>query len=341
LGPLVRYENLALSLPAILYLVLRKQFRLAILSSGSILVLIGGFSFYLHSLGLAWLPASVMLKSSVAGSQDLVAGVLFNFVHNIFMVREGVLTIVGFLLFLYGALFYFSNTEDKWISAWGAGAVALHLLAGSFGWLFRYEIYIWAVIVFGNAYIYRRHLIQFLTNNSMLKVVTFISISVLLLCANYVSTVFTTPLASSNIYKQQYQMRRFVLDYLHQPVGVNDIGWISYQNPNYVLDFYGLASFGSPEFSQRKTDSQWMETLAQDHDVRLAMIYQDAFLNQIPADWILLGQLYLRDLRIAPAESIVTFYATNPVYAPQLRALIEKFIPTLPPGADFVFLQNN
>jgi hypothetical protein len=340
LGPLVRYENLALSLPAILYLVFRKQFRSAIFVGGLIFVLLGGFSFYLHSLGLPWLPASIMVKSSVVGDQGLIFGLLFNFFHNIFSVREGVLVIIGFLSFLYGALFYPAATADKLISAWGAVAAAFHLLAGSFGWLFRYEIYIWAVIILGNAYIYRQNLIRFITNNSTIKVTLFVSVSLGLLCTNFISATLSTPLASSNIYKQQYQMRRFVLEYLKQPVGVNDIGWISYQNPYYVLDYYGLASYGSPEYLERKVDSQWMETLAQKHDVRLVMIYEDVFSGQIPADWVVLGKLYLRDLKISPAESAVTFYATSPGDVSQLQLLLEQFTPTLPSGAEFVFSQN-
>ncbi len=58
----------------------------------------------------------------------------------------------------------------------------------------------------------------------------------------FVYPTLATPLAMNNLYERQYQMGRFARDHWRAPVAVNDPGWVSYRNPNYVLDLGGLAS---------------------------------------------------------------------------------------------------
>ena len=67
-GPLVRYENLALSVPAFLYLIARRRYRPAFTGALALLVCVGGFSVFLHSMGLGFLPGSVLGKSRVVAS---------------------------------------------------------------------------------------------------------------------------------------------------------------------------------------------------------------------------------------------------------------------------------
>jgi hypothetical protein len=63
-GPLVRYENLILSIMALIYLA-TQGYRLVALGSGLILVsLVGGFSVYLNSLDLGYFPSSIIVKSA-------------------------------------------------------------------------------------------------------------------------------------------------------------------------------------------------------------------------------------------------------------------------------------
>ncbi|MDX1696293.1 MAG: hypothetical protein R3208_21185, partial [Ketobacteraceae bacterium] len=61
--------------------------------------------------------------------------------------------------------------------------------------------------------------------------------------APYVVNLVTVPIASNNIYQQQYQMHRFAVEYYNKPLAVNDLGYVSYNNDNYVLDLWG-AGFG-------------------------------------------------------------------------------------------------
>src|SRR4030095_8476487 len=59
IAPLVRYEDLAISLAALLYLFLRRYYKLSAFLALGLIVLVGGFSIFLLNLGLMPLPTSV------------------------------------------------------------------------------------------------------------------------------------------------------------------------------------------------------------------------------------------------------------------------------------------
>jgi hypothetical protein len=59
--------------------------------------------------------------------------------------------------------------------------------------------------------------------------------ALLMLNRGYVKGTLETPLAGRGVYEQQYQMHRFAVEFYKRPVAVNDLGWVSYRNPNYVF----------------------------------------------------------------------------------------------------------
>jgi hypothetical protein len=163
----------------------------------------------------------------------------------------------------------------------------------------------------------------------------FISLCVGTINISNVHFLFTTPLASNNIYEQQYQMHRFVSEYYQAPVAVNDLGWVSYRNDNYVLDLVGLASKQAFELRRKRNDSEWMDRLAKEHDVKLVMIY-DWFPIHIPKNWVSIGKLYLGKKKMTPAGSVVTFYALDAETFSRTKRLLVKFRETLPKGVRLV-----
>ncbi|TMQ49353.1 MAG: hypothetical protein E6K73_10225, partial [Candidatus Eisenbacteria bacterium] len=138
-GPLVRYENLALSLPALALLACRGRAILAAGCLAALLLGLGGFSLYLHGMGLGWVPLSVSAKSGVIAGGGSLASVLRNLRLNL---RPG----LG-LLFCLAAFVAVARRPrtpaDRALALWAAAAVVLHMLVGRFGWFFRYEIYVW------------------------------------------------------------------------------------------------------------------------------------------------------------------------------------------------------
>ncbi|MEN8216934.1 MAG: hypothetical protein ABFS56_11300 [Pseudomonadota bacterium] len=93
----------------------------------------------------------------------------------------------------------------------------------------------------------------------------------------------------------------------------------------------GLASKQALELRRKRDDSEWMDRLAKEHDVKLVMIY-DWFPIHIPKSWILIGKLYLGKKKMTPAGSVVTFYALDAETFSRAKRLLVKFRETLPKG---------
>src|SRR5262249_29726849 len=121
-----------------------------------------------------------------------------------------------------------------------AGALLAHVLFGAWDGLTRYEPYVLAIGAAGSLVLWRRHLAAWLARGP--AAVALCLAALLLVGQRSVLAEALTPASSRAIYEQNYQMHRFVADFYRRPVGVNDIGWVSYRNPNYVLDLWGLGS---------------------------------------------------------------------------------------------------
>ena len=115
---------------------------------------------------------------------------------------------------------------------------------------------------------------------------------------------------------------------------MNDLGWVSFRNEQYVLDLAGLASAEALTRRTVEKDSAWMEDVSRRHDVRLAMIYDDWF-RGIPRGWTCLGRLYLGRERITSAENAVTFYALDDDVTERAQVLLDRFRASLPAGVTF------
>ncbi len=334
-GPLVRYENLALSVPALGYLFLRKQFRPAAIGAVGIGLTLGAYSLFLNSLELGWLPTSVMSKSRPVSSGGSVATLVSNFKSNL-RLAQGALLALGFFLLALRAVSQRPARPERLLAAWGACAVLLHLVVGNFGWYSRYEAYIWATALLTLTYIYREGLLKIARSLPGYRLAIIMCLFVGIAGRPYIGGLLSTRVASNNIYQQQYQMHRFVTEYYSAPVAVNDIGWVSYANDNYVLDLWGLGSQQALEARRNHQGPQWITALAEKHDVHLAMIY-DTWLPDIPAGWIPLGELHLGRRLVTPADDIVAFYATDSATFAGARSLLADFKATLPERAMFIF----
>jgi len=103
LAPLIRYENLAVSAAALLFLFLNKRFKAGLLVSAFILATLGGFSLFLLANGQEVLPASVLAKSTLT-TDGFLASFTNNFLYNL-KTWFGVVSVI-LIVFLAGlALF--------------------------------------------------------------------------------------------------------------------------------------------------------------------------------------------------------------------------------------------
>jgi hypothetical protein len=343
LAPLLRFEGLALSLAALVVLALRGRWRTAVAAFALIVLLIGGFSAFLVSMGLPPLPSSVLTKSAFAanGISGKGMGVLQSIGGNVLRM---VWHPIGFLMLVIGVAAAVRCLRELPARPWRwstQGLMALllvcligaHAVAGQFGWLDRYEDYCMVGTALMGIFLMRDSIRKVLSKEKE-RVIFFCMTAVVLggFCLPYIRWIWRIPLAANNIYEQQYQMHRFVNDFYRAPVAVNDLGLVSYHNPNFVLDLGGLASEKARILKASDASAEEYRAFVAGSGVHLVIIYDEWFPDQIPASWIKVASMDLSRERVSSAQAEVQFYATDAVTASQLQPELQSFSKSLPQG---------
>ncbi len=274
------------------------------------------------------MPSSVLVKSSataavfdrtVLSSLRAVLGTIWGSQWN----RWGMLFALGIALLLP---FCFDRTAKTFPLA--ICAVALlggHLALGQYGWFSRYEVYAVAGLILALVVIYGKGLLRF----SGLQRFALIIVALFVIAVPYMETTSQSPVASRNIYEQQYQMHRFATDFFPQAVAVNDLGWVAYQNDQYVLDLWGLGSEEARQASREgQRDAAFLRDITGRKNVVYAMIYDAWFEGAVPDDWCRIAQL--NTIMIAAASGEVGFYLIYLEQEAAMRAALHAFDDTLP-----------
>jgi hypothetical protein len=328
LGPLVRYECMLLTAPAFVYLLWRREYR-AVLLCGIVLgIALLGFTQFMNSLGLGGLPTSVFAKGGFSDGRSGLDAIGFYLMYNLITGRQASLMMVGIVLLLVKR-----ESQFGAFRTWVLSASVLYILFGRFSAHSRYEIFIWATLLLALIVLYGETLWRVVFGGSSGRTALILVTALGAICSPYISFTALTPIASNNIYVQQYQMHRFVDEYYKAPVAINDLGVVSYRSDQYVLDLAGLASTEALAKHDIET-SNWIGQLALSYNVKFAMIY-DIWFPTVPSDWTLVGKLVLEGNRITPSSSTVSFYALDPETAEQVQPLLRDFQASLPQGAHF------
>ncbi len=317
--PLIRYEGLAISLPALALLVLLPGRRVAALVAGAIVVgVVVGFSLFLHSHGVGFLPSSVLAKSGVTLLQKLpgLDTIWNNVEQQLFFVVIALLAAV---------LFVREGRPLEAVLLVLAPTVA-HLLFGRYGWFARYHIYFstWTVILFVTVYARAGLLKARFLSGALALWFAYASLDSMI-------ATLTTSLGSRNIADQQKQMAIIARDYLNEPVAVNDLGFVSFYTPRYVLDLGGLASYEALQARAHPGNDSWAGDLMKQHGIQQAMVYDNAVPH--PANWIRVATLTLPLPWVTVGGDKVAFYATNPEAAARLRQALANYRQSSPQGA--------
>lgn len=333
LMPFIRFEGLALTFASIL-----SMYRLGYTRSSLVSLFLLGFglcAWYLFAkrLGLPFLPSSVLLKSGTAALLSQEHGFImffesmFNNALSALDMRQGVLVALGALGVLVMGL-AISDREgfrvDHEIAVLAVLAGAAHLFLGRYGWFSRYEVYVIVVLMLSMLVLARRFMMRF-------PVMLFAIMSLCVIAYPFYQTTVWTPAASRGIYLQQYQMHRFVKEYWNRPVGVNDLGLVSYGNDKYVLDLYGL---GSEEVRRLKLqgnlDADAIVRIAESKGVEMFMLYDAWFPGLIPLDWKKVAILHAP--KVSSANGDVSFYYSG-FDEGEMAKMLADFSNSLPNGA--------
>ncbi len=334
--PLIRFEGAAAAAAGLLLLLWLRRWRPAGCLAGLLMLELAAWALFTYSQGLPVMPSSVQMKSAlvsgIAGQDGLgrIVGLLLHNLKVSFALRQGALVLV--LMVVLGLMAAASARLGQVRFTATLLLVALaHVCFGQYGWFSRYEIYllallIYAILAVGREFWLRRECV--VTLGCLLAIVA----------APYVRTALNAPAAARSIYEQQVQMRRFAVDFWKQPVAVVDLGWVSYHNPAYVLDLEGLGSEEVRKLRKNGTfDAAHVEALAQRHQVRLAMIYDERAGHVMPEMWRKVAVLRTSGVEL-PSDK-VCFYLADPGLHDELIARLKAFEKGLPSGSKLEFLR--
>ena len=191
---------------------------------------------------------------------------------------------------------------ERLLALGGAGAILAHLAAGQIGWWERYEVYMLVTGVLLVIYLARgffQGLFWSSWNRRGWAGHLWPPLNILLLGGlasllglPYFGTFGLTPLASANIYEQQYQMHRFVVDYLRAPGGGQRPGLGGLPKPALRARPVGAGLRRGAGRPAIQAGPAWMERMVQARAVRLVMIY-DTWLPTRPESWVRVARLRL------------------------------------------------
>lgn len=334
IAPLIRYECLAVSGAALLYFFWHRHYVKTVAVGFMIIFLLAAFSFFLLAIGQEYLPSSILVKSAVvnSGIDKLTVNLKKNFVYP-----QAWIMLFGMMILLFKSASASLALADRKLAVVSALAVFFHLMVGRFGWYFRYEIYMWIMEILVLVYLHRQYLKQVIVEKRK-KPILILALVFFIPVEFHIESIVYGYRASGNIYYQQYQMHRYITDYYQDSVAVNDLGWVSYNNDNYVLDLWGLASREAHELRTHSHDVQWLVDIVNKHDVGLIMIYQNhKYFPEVPEQWIKIGQLKLKDRKFTVSDTTVNFYASHQQQVGKIEKTLKAFIATLPEGSYFEF----
>lgn len=325
-GPMFRFEGMAISLLAAALVFLGGRRRAGFLIALGVVIPQVLFAAFLLVQGLDPVPSSVLAKfGGRRGGFNPATRFMANGLE-----WGGATVMAAFLLTGLVQVLPWVRANDR-LSAIMATvwiAVATHLFLGTVGWLGRYEHYLMvmlgAVLVLALPHVGR-------AGRGVVMAAA--------ICAaayySYIAGASYTwnPRA---IHLQQAQMARLVDELPEEAVAVHDIGWVAWGRDARVLDLWGLASAEARRARMSAKDGQpepeWAASLIRAHGIRYAMIYDDWIDDGIGQDWIRVAEVEMTNPRGKIGGYRVSVYATDPGFAPDLRAAIERFRAGMPEG---------
>ncbi len=346
--PLIRFEAAGMLVADVLIFLSFRRYGYALVTVLIGVALIGGYSLFLHAIGLPLLPSSVLARSewsnaAVATQSGIVTvfiAILHNFHDNLnsFGAAQVLGGIVLALLWLerlpllLARRWIDKSEQAKLMTIFFMTFVSLaQLVGGKIGWVPpRYEAYVLALNLCGLVIVYREKVVVWCARASWLRVTLF-STMLLLFFAGYATQNFVAPILAQKEYRGPFQLHRFVTEFYRGPVAVDQLGYVNYDNPYYVLDLSGLASETARQARARQRSAEWMDELLAQHGVSLAIINngEDA---AVPAAWIALAELRSGN----DAANHPIFYARRPGDVAAIAPALSRFAAALPAGVELV-----
>jgi 4-amino-4-deoxy-L-arabinose transferase-like glycosyltransferase len=361
---LTRFESYALVFVVCALFALRKRWTIAlgILVAGLLPLIAYQAVSVAH--GWQWLPNSILVR---AGAVDF--GI--NSMKSIIMVPPASRNVWQFLLrgwnSLLGAPFLavliagsilvlgisWRRSRRLWkiehimLAAYVVAALA-HVQFGRIGYFFRYEAYLVAlgVFVLPISVVGLLGALKQWMASSRMKALG--GAAILLLSLQLTIPLFTrslvslplVPIASQNIYQQQYQMGLFLRKYYSgKVIAANDIGAICFLADIHLVDLVGLASVDIYRLREsNEFNTGQMLRLCNQKDVSIVVAYAAWLhmegLSGYQQGWKREGEWKIEN-NVVCGNDVVSFYATQTAEERPLMENLLAFSKTLPPNVGY------
>lgn len=346
--PLIRFEAAGMLLADVLIFLAFRRYFYALLTVLIGVALVGGYSAFLTALGLPLLPTSVLARSdwsneavvSHAGVVTVVVAILRNFHDN--LNSFGAAQVLGGMALavlwldrlprLWAQRRIDKSDQARLMTIFFISFVSLAQLAGGkLGWIPpRYEAYVLALNLCGLVIVYREKVIAWCGRASWLRVGLFAA-ALLLIFAGYATQTLIAPRLSQKEYLGPFQLHRFVTEFYRGPVAVDQLGYVNYDNPYYVLDLSGLASETARKARAAQRSVEWMDTLLAERGVTLAILNSGEE-PAVPAGWTAVAELRTS----GDGGNHPIFYARRPSDVAAIAPSLAAFAAALPRGVRLV-----
>jgi len=350
---LTRYESMFMFAGIVLYFILNKKYKLSIITlfmGFTPIILFGLFSI---NNGGEFFPNSLLLKSNIQ-IQNGILPYIINFLKRYVYTKN-----IPFLILFYSMIFIFikfifdnvfsqnTNIKDKKINVFlinfytslinspflfiSTITSICHISFASFGWLFRYEAYLYLLIIFTILTEFDKIVENkiFIKRNQQYLILILLGIFFTQSYRIY-NSISKVVYASRNIYEQQIQTTRFINKYYNkQNIIANDIGAITYFNDIKLLDLAGLGS--NTILKERRQNSNFDNEIVKilEKDIYLkynfAFIYERWYPNSnLKSKWYKAGDWNITDNTIC-GDDRVSIFVRNKQDLNKMKIDLEDF----------------
>jgi hypothetical protein len=279
------------------------------------------------SFGRAFLPNSIVSKSIV--DEDLSpVGLLISPLDLVASLQRDPLVLAGVLLAASTLVWAWSGGPRRPAAPAAAYLVAalLHARLADFGWYERYQAY----LVVLAAYLAFQVLADVVPAHLRAAANVSLVLTLSVLSITRIDLTLSAPRASSNTYRQRYQLGRFLeRAYDGQPVATSELGYTSLYHDGPIVDVLGLGSHDVLDVIEGPgMDRARLARLLEDRRVPVLAVIGEYPIR--PEGWARVG-VWLLDERLVPGPHgrVLEFWAP-PGRVEYLRRALGRFEARLP-----------
>ncbi len=359
--PLVRYEGLILVLLVTGILLLKRKFKIGLLTLTFSVIPVIIFGTISVISGQFFIPNSIIMKSGVYSSffSEILTNIL-NSPHIIYLHYPELFLMLFFCVAILLCRLSIEKTIWNRLNLYlilFIGITLLHLFIAKTGGFYRYEAYLYMLgcVVLGTALsflfqewnksrdlpddstaeeksggIFRNDkVIYLLCGIFLILSLAFIIIPPQIpIGLRATESILLVPIASNNNYEQQYQMGLFVKEFYNgEGVVANDIGELTWIADIRLFDAQGLGSTAiAHAYITNKTTSSTVLKYAEEKGAKIAIIYD---IYKIPPSWRLVGDWKIPN-NVICAFDHVYIYSIDPSDTDHLIQSLKSFSKQMP-----------